>query len=814
MITFSHLDGNGLNLNPNLKTGPTLRQLRQELVDNSRLCGSNFCLAYSNSADSWLSSLFLDVVGDQADKLALVAVGGFGRRELCPGSDLDVLLLHHPKLKNVKKIADSIWYPVWDQGVHLDHSVRTPKQVTAMAKDDLKVLLGLLDGRVIVGNQALADDVLGNVLELWRQNVANSIGQLLEIVTSRHLIRGEVAYMLEPDLKEDRGGLRDLHAISCLGKALIEVGEFSWSEDLEQAKQILMSVRVEIQRLSGKETNLLTLQDQDLVASRLSLASSQVLMDQIAFAGRVVSWNFDRASQIGHRRTLSSAKPVPPVLLARNLEMRDQEIWVVGQDGNPPDRGDLDCTLAVRAAVQAAQSGCPISISSLQLLADGIVAPPVPWPQHLLQQFVALLGMGKASISEIESLDQVGIFEKLIEEWKYVRHKPQRNAFHRFTVDRHLCETAAEAAEEVRSVSRPDLLLLGALLHDIGKGFPGDHTEVGIEVAGHIAERMGLPKCDIEIIQAMVAHHLLLPDTAAKRDLDDPNTIDIVASKVADPELLLLLGCLAKADSLATGPSMSSPWKLRMIDDLVGRVHHKLTGGQDHITTIELSLDETTVGLIEKVTENGLVAISSSLLADSDGWELNVVARDQVGLLARVTGVLSLNGLVVRSAQVSQAAPGLARESFVVESRFDRVPNWEKLQNDLEIFLGSDRDIKEHLEQKELEYAGSKRLGAALPAEPRVIFDNEASNRATIIEVRTPDAIGVLFRIASTLAELELNIITAKVQTLGHEVVDTFYVNKIGSSPSLKVLDETSLGRIQSSLLEALSSNPTTSQLG
>ncbi len=792
------MDSVPLNLNTRQSENGSLRQLRQNLLDQPDLQGISFCRAYSQVTDSWLAELFAQATSSDSEKMALLAVGGYGRQELCPGSDLDLLLVYRTKIKHLKKIADAIWYPIWDQSIHLDHSVRDLKQVVIMAKEDLKVLLGLIDARYIAGNRQLAQDVVDKSKQLWSSNVSNSISQLTDLVASRHHLRGEVAYLLEPDIKEDRGGLRDLHAISCVARAIEDIAQVTSQPELAQANEHLLRVRVELQRRSSKETNQLILQEQEPIAGSLGLDGADELMYQTASAARKISWNYDKAFQIVQRKVASGPKPVAPIQLALHLSLTDGEIWIADQD--------IDCALALRACVLAAESGNPISFQSLQLLADRVEPPPTPWPEHLRQLFVSLLGMGPPAISEIESLDQVGIFEKLVQEWRYVRHKPQRNAFHRFTVDRHLCEAAAEAASFVRSVSRPDLLLVGALLHDIGKGFPGDHTQVGIEVVDRIARRMGFDAHDRKTLSSMVRFHLLLPDTAAKRDLDDPKTIETVANSVRDPELLLLLAHLAKADSIATGPSMSSPWRLRMIDDLVARVHRLLVGEQIPLEVAENQTPQEISELIRRVESEVKVAISHQILADEDGWELTIVARDQVGLLARVAGVLSLNGLIVRQAQVAQAAPGIARETFEVEPRFDRVPNWDKLESDLKDAIEGISDLQNLIKLKELEYSRSKRAGAALTAEPKVLFDNEASHRATIVEVRAPDGIGVLYKIASALSEAGLDIISAKVQTLGHEVVDNFYVTKAQESENLKVLGQQDLIETQRSILERLSS--------
>ena len=213
-----------------------------------------------------------------------------------------------------------------------------------------------------------------------------------------------------------------------------------------------------------------------------------------------------------------------------------------------------DPTLVLRAAAAAASRDTRIDRASLDRLAERRRRDARPVARRLPStRFVELLSAGPPAIGVIEALDQLGVWVRILPEWEPVRSRPQRNAYHRFTVDRHLCEAAANAAGLTDRVSRPDLLVLGALLHDIGKGRPGDHTEVGMDLVARMGPRMGLPPDDVDVLVAMVRHHLLLPDVATRRDLDDPATIDAVARAVGDRTTLELLDALTEADSRATG---------------------------------------------------------------------------------------------------------------------------------------------------------------------------------------------------------------------------------------------------------------------
>ena len=703
--------------------------------------------------------------------MAVVAVGGYGRRELCPGSDLDVVLLHGG-VKDVKTVAERLWYPIWDAGIGLDHSVRTVKEALAVASDDLKAALGLLDARLVAGDADLAADLVERGRQRWRKRSARWLSALAEQVRARHDAFGEVAFLLEPELKEGRGGLRDVHAIraAALAGPVVDAGH----DVLDEPYEVLLSARVELHRRTGKALDRLVLQEQDGVAAALGYPDADELMGAVAGAARTIAWRSDDSwrrvsSALAGPRGRTSGRDSP---LGGGLLVREDEV-VLGPDAQPP----RDPALVLRAAARAAETGLALSRSLLDRLAAEAPAPSEPWPPAARNALVALLGTGPAAIPVLEALDQCGLLVRLIPEWEAVRSRPQRNAYHRFTVDRHLCEAAAQAAALTRQVSRPDLLLIGALLHDIGKGFPGDHTETGIRVVRRIAVRMGFEPADVDTLVAMVRHHLLLPDVAMRRDLDDPATVEAVAAAVGDHDTLELLAALTQADGLATGSSAWGAWKAGLVGELTRRTDRLLAG---HRPPEAPSLP---------TSEHLALMARGDLVVDVDGDVLTVVAPDRPGLFSRVAGTLALHGLDVRSA-VAASEQGMAVEIFEVEPSFGTPPDWDRFGADLEDVLGGRMSLESRLADRVRAYSGRRRSKSAHPAQARVLFDDEASANATVVEVRAPDGIGVLYRITRALAECRLDVLTAKVSTLGHEVVDAFYVTdqhgaKIGDGSEL-----------------------------
>ena len=502
--------------------------------------------------------------------MALVAVGGYGRRELLPRSDLDVLLLHGGR-DDIASIADRIWYPVWDSGAELDHAVRTVPQARRVARADLKVALGLLSARHVAGDPDLTERLRAGALEDWRSAAPARLAELHAAHDERTRTSGELAFLLEPDLKEARGGLRDVHAIQAVAAAWVAPAP---GPKVRTAYEQILDARHALHEVTGRRLDRLVLEEQDEVARALGLLDGDVLLRMLAGAARTVAYAVDHAFRQADR--LRGRR-----LRRRQAERRPLADGVVEQDGEVVLARAADPAsdpgLVLRAAAAAAQAGLPLAPRTLDRLTE-CPPLPVPWPAAARDSLLALLGAGQAAVSVWEALDTEGLVTSLIPDWERVRNRPQRNPLHTFTVDRHLAEAAANAAALTREVARPDLLLLAALLHDVGKGWPGDHSVTGEVVARDVGRRMGLPAPDVELVASAVRLHLLLPMIATRRDLDDPVTVKQVATTVRSRALLELLHALAIADGLATGPAAWNDWKATLVADLVRRVEAVLDG--------------------------------------------------------------------------------------------------------------------------------------------------------------------------------------------------------------------------------------------
>ncbi|HEY7438347.1 MAG TPA: [protein-PII] uridylyltransferase [Acidimicrobiia bacterium] len=749
---------------------------RSVLIADDTLLGPAFGRAYAAIVDAWLCDLTPDEPG-----IALLAGGALGRRELAPQSDLDLVLVHEGR-RDVRDLAERIWYPIWDAGIALDHSVRTLREVRLVADDDLKVVLSLLDGRVVAGDTELGNRALQDVRSRWAAAARRRLPGLRDITLQRHEQEGDVAHLLSPELKQGKGGLRDLRVLHALEVAT-PVREADG--EVERAAATILQVRCELHRVTGRPNDRLTLEEQDAVAARLGHPDADALMAEVSAAGRVIAWTGDDA----WRRTNTwlagpNRRSVIPsdAELSSGLALLDDEIDLA------PDADFDDPSLLLRAAFHAADLGLPFRRSALEELAARAVGPGEPWTPTERDALVALLGTGEELVAVFEALDRYRLMARILPEWSAVRSRPQRNAFHRFTVDRHLIEAAVQASKLTGSVRRPDLLLIGAWLHDLGKGYPGDHTEAGVALMREIAPRMGFDDEDAAVLVALVEHHLLLPAIATSRDLEDPVTTQYVAERVRDVTTLELLAALTEADSIATGPTAWSRWKAELMGTLVAHVEDELAGATQPAPAAAAS----------RAYEEVVARAGGALLVEVDSDLVTVCAPDQPGLLCRVVGLLSLHALSVRSADVWTSPDGVAVELLVVDRMFDRESDWDRFRVELPDVLGDRFPLEDRLAVRARTYP--RRPMSAHPIEPRVTAVEGASETDTVLEVRARDRMGLLHRITHVLWLAGVDIRRARVSTLGQDVIDTFYLRGLGG----RSLDESALDRIRDALLREL----------
>ncbi|WP_308117816.1 [protein-PII] uridylyltransferase, partial [Streptomyces anatolicus] len=764
--------------------------------------------ALSGLTDDWLAGLFQAGSESVPRGVALVAVGGYGRGELSPRSDLDLLLLHDANADpaEVAALADRLWYPVWDLGLALDHSVRTPSQARKTAGEDLKVHLGLLDARHVAGDLGMTAGLRTAVLADWRNQAPKRLPELRELCEERAERHGELGHLLEPDLKEARGGLRDATALRAVAASWLADAP---REGLADARRRLLDVRDALHLATGRATDRLALQEQDQVAAALGLLDADILLRQVYESARVVSYASDVTwREVGRVLRARSVRPRLRAMLGGRgavAERTPLAEGVVEHDGEVvlarTARPERDPVLPLRAAAAAAQAGLPLSLHAVRRLAASVKPLPTPWPAEAREQLVTLLGAGRPTVEVWEALEAEGLITQLLPDWERVRCRPQRNAVHTWTVDRHLVETAVRAAELTRRVGRPDLLLIAALLHDIGKGWPGDHSAAGEIIARDVAARVGFDAGDVAVVASLVRHHLLLVETATRRDLDDPATVRGVAEAVGSVGTLELLHALTEADALATGPAAWSAWRGALVADLVKRVTAVLSGDEAGVARAEGAADRPPTAEQERLaveafrTGGPVLALRARAEEEASGGpeplgvELLIAVPEQAGVLSAVAGVLAVHRLAVRTAELREVAlpsgiEGVAGSVLLLDWRvaaeYGSLPQAARLRADLVRALDGSLDIAGRLRERDAAYP--RRRGTVAPP-PRVTVAPAGSRLATVIEVRSQDAPGLLHRIGRALEAAGVAVRSAHVSTLGANAVDAFYVTGADGAP-------------------------------
>ncbi|WP_319458843.1 [protein-PII] uridylyltransferase [Micromonospora sp. RTP1Z1] len=726
--------------------------------------GAGARAARAEAFESWLAGLL-----PPRDGIALIAVGGLGRRQCAPYGDLDLVLLH-AGVPGTDELAASLWYPIWDAGLRLDHSVRTVAEALSVAQDDVKVALGLLDARYVAGDGALADQLIRTATDHWRRTAVRQLPGLKEITAARWATHGELAFLLEGDLKEAAGGLRDVGILRAIATAGITD---ALRPAVRAAHLRLLDTRDALHQQVGRRVDPLVAQERDGVAKLLSLDDGDALLRRVAGDARTVSHALDDAWRAADRlrsgrRRGADGRPVRrPV--ARDVVEHDGELVLARTAiGARPDP-----SLSLRVAAAAAITRLPIARATCEWLAAYCPPLPAPWPPAARAALITLLGAGPGLVPAWETCDRYGLIDGWLPEWTRLRSLPQHNPVHRFTLDRHLVQTAYEASRHTREVDRPDLLLLGAFLHDIGKGLPGDHSTVGAPLAEAVAARIGLPEREAALIGALVRLHLLLPDVATRRDLADPKTIADVADKVGDTTTLDLLHALVRADAAATGPAAWSDWKGRLVAELVARVRTAL---------------DTGVLPAPPAPDPALVAGPLPVVHLTED-RVAVAAADRRGLLATVAGCLALHRLEVLSADAS-TVDGRALVECRVQPRYGLAPDPIALSADLRRAVGGDVSVTQRLRGRALAAPGA---GAA----PRVVWHREAATDAVLLELRAADAAGLLYRVTCALDEAGAQVRAARISTLGADVVDAFYL--VGGWP-----DDAERARLEAAVLAAV----------
>ena len=691
--------------------------------------------------------------------LSLVAVGGYGRSELAPYSDLDVVLLHD-RDRSLDGVAERIWYPLWDANIKLDHSVRALDEVTDAAAGDVRVALGLLDARHLAGDTALSLRLRTDVLAHWRRDARTNLPRLRDLVRERTAREGELAHASVPDLKESEGGLRDATVLKALVATwLVDVPHV----DLERCRLQLLDLRDVLQAAAGRATDRVTPELwSDLAAAVPGADEARSPEEAAQLWLRRIGRRTAHLSRLTWSRVDQVLAPVSSPARVRTPQLERVAPGVAVSRGEVVlDRGARpaeDALLLLRAATAAGERRLMLAPATAARLVAESAPLPDPWPAEARDLFVRLLASGPGLLGVWETLDETGALDLLLPEWERIRLLPHASSVHRFTVDRHVVESCVEAARLIRRVARPDLLLVAALLHDIGKGSLVDHSVAGEPLASAVARRLGFDEEDTQTIATLVRRHLLLAETATSRDLDDPETLRLVVDSLGRVEVLDLLEVLTEADARATAPKAWTSWRAGLVRDLAARVRRALAGD-------------------DRVEDPADAGVPAGALRDPDhpwvdvedtdhGVRVTVAAQDRVGLMSDVSGTLAVLKLTVRSARAWTVDNVAVSVWEVAETHADAAV----LTQRLEAVVSGAVDPAARLRPRP----------GGLP--PSVLVRHDASLDATVLEVRADDRPGVVHLVCRALAGLDLSVRSAHVATVGPQALDVFYVQEQGAA--------------------------------
>jgi [protein-PII] uridylyltransferase len=862
-----------------------LEVLRQHLTSNvdflraahlGGASGQQSVAAYAGFMDGFLTTLYRLAVDDAKREgltpgpLVLVALGGYGRGELHPLSDLDLMLIYDGEMgPYVQRATQGLLYALWDLGLQVGHAVRSLPDCLAMARTDFPSRTSMQQARFLVGDRRLFNRFRKVLAEnVYQKDFAQFLETTLTERDQRYRKFGGSPYMGEPNVKESAGGLRDIHTAMWLAstkfgtRTLQELADKRLITEREQkaadeALTFLWRVRNELHFLSGHKNDVLSRDVQPQIAKNFGYAGDELSLPVEKFMrdyylhARVIH-RVSRRLIARCRETLSRRATVQRRLrqeaLADGLIVIDEQIHLAQPDGRAFREEPLRL---LKVFWHRHQLGFDLGIDveraiedSLDLIDDAFRASP-----EARDLFLGICRSWGRTAQTLREMHELGMLGRYLPEWGALTCLVQYDVYHKFTADQHslLAVQHLEAlapgqsadaegnAQVVSEVERPGVLMLGMLLHDIGKGKGHGHVAKGIPLIETLAARMGLAPEDTDTAVFLVAHHLTMSHIAQRRDIDDPKTIETLAEVCKTPERLRMLYLLTCADMRAVGPGVMTGWQAQILWDLYARTLARLTGGQRERPTRETVAERVAEAMGGEVVRTAVAAhlalLSDRYLAttspqriaahlrlldrleggvlatelfhhpDLGSSELVLATRDVPGLFSLIAGTLAAQGINILSAQIHTRADGIVIDTFQVNDPFGEAvteeARWRRTLEALRLVLRGEASVEDLLARRRAVHPAGE--GVAGP--PKISVDNQLSDSRTVVEVKCPDRVGLLYVITRTLSGQGLDIASARIATEIDQAYDTFYVT---DRRGRRLEDEAAMARVRESLEDAL----------
>ena len=812
----------------------------------------DFIQAHALLVDEYfLSSFAQSAIGPQMgimrNPYVLVALGGYGRAEQCVYSDIDLLFLFEKKVPpEAEALVREVVYPLWDMGLEVGHATRSIKECLTLARQDYEVLTSLLDGRFICGMSPLYHQLM----EQLRSKLTNIkpdqiIAWLTQSNHSRHEKFGDSAYLLEPNLKEGQGGLRDYHTMLWIAKIQNNIkqvrdleyyGYLSSDEfqSLERTLGFIWNVRNHLHRMMGRKCDQLHLENQLNLAKQMAVKGVNGHLPVEKMMGDLH----------GHMEFIKQCYGIFIYELEqkKRLKRKNRALKETHITGLKFNRGMLNFTspeailgnpqLLVDIFLESALEKAPLNVEARRLIKDFaelIREPAFRNTPEVVHKFEKVLVKAGTPFNALSAMLETDFLINFIPEFKGVVNRIQFDRYHLYPVARHLLLTV-RLVKELGQEEDPDslcrriytelrnkrLLLWAALLHDIGKAEPTTgHAQRGADMARQILTQKGLPQAEVEIATFLVKEHLLLFETATRRDINDEETAVFIARRVEKTERLKMLYMLSVADAMATGPKAWNEWTASLLRSLFLKTLNVLEKGElvskratrtieqkkeRILTTAQSKADVDALNqLVPFMSPRYLLHTPSAEIPDhimlyrqleekpfvwqvakssrADMRTVTICAKDRPGLLAKIAGTFTLNNINILDVRIFTWRNNIALDIFEVEAPPDRLfeqERWAKAGRQLEAALAGELDLCAELAKKKSNFRFMAQTTKARPQ--KVVVDNNTSSFFTIVEVTAWDFPGLLFRVTDALFRCQLDIWVAKIATRVDQVVDVFYV--------------------------------------